>query len=89
MTLLSIGQKLQQIHHYIRLLLLKEAKLMGIDNTTSSKNVKKERYSHKKSIKAYVVAFRVDYKDLLIFYLSERILKQFEGLDHSIEALKE
>ena len=88
MTQLSFGQKLRQIRHEKGLSLKLAAKLIGIDYTTLSKIEKEERYPHIQSVKAYADAYNVDYKELQIFYLTERILKQLDGVDYSKEALK-
>jgi transcriptional regulator with XRE-family HTH domain len=88
MTQLSFGQKLRQIRHEKGLSLKLAAKLIGIDYTTLSKIEKEERYPHIQSVKAYADAYEVDYKELQIFYLTERILKQLETIDYAKESLQ-
>jgi transcriptional regulator with XRE-family HTH domain len=88
MTQLSFGQKLRKIRHEKSLSLKQAAELIGIDYTTLSKIEKEERYPHIHSVRAYANAYEVDYKELQIFYLTERILKQLDSVDFSVEALK-
>jgi transcriptional regulator with XRE-family HTH domain len=88
MIQLSFGQKLRQIRHEKGLSLKQAAELIGIDYTTLSKIEKEERYPQINSIKAYADAYEVDYKELQIHYLTERILKQLDGVDFNKEALR-
>ena len=88
MTQLSFGQKLRKIRHEKGLSLKQAAEIIGIDYTTLAKIEKEERYPHIQSVKAYADAYGVDYKELQIFYLTERILKQLNGIDYAKEALE-
>ena len=88
MIQLSFGQKLRQLRHEKGLSLKQAAELIGIDYTTLSKIEKEERYPQINSIKAYADAYEVDYKELQIHYLTERILKQLDGVDFNKEALR-
>jgi transcriptional regulator with XRE-family HTH domain len=87
MTQLNIGNKLFFMRYGIGLSLKQAAVLIGIDYTTVSKIEKEERYPQISSVKAYAEAYGVDYKELQIHYLTERILKQLDGVDYAIEAL--
>jgi transcriptional regulator with XRE-family HTH domain len=89
MIQLSFGQKLRLIRHEKGLSLKQAAELIGIDYTTLSKIEKEERYPQINSVKAYADAYTVDYKELQIYYLSERIVKQLAGVDHAIEGLED
>jgi transcriptional regulator with XRE-family HTH domain len=84
----SFGQKLRCIRHEKGLSLKQAAKLIGIDYTTLSKIEKEERYPQITSVKAYADAYEVDYKELQIHYLTERILKQLDGIDYAVESLE-
>jgi transcriptional regulator with XRE-family HTH domain len=88
MTQLSFGQKLRHIRHEKGLSLKQAADLIGIDFTTLSKIEKEERYPQISSVMAYADAYEVDYKELQIHYLSERIVKQLKGVDHAVDSLK-
>jgi transcriptional regulator with XRE-family HTH domain len=89
MTQLSFGQKLRNIRHEKGLSLKQAADLIGIDFTTLSKIEKEERYPQINSIEAYANAYEVDYKELQIHYLTERILKQLDNVDFALESLEE
>ena len=89
MTQLSFGQKLRKIRHEKSLSLKQAAELIGIDYTTLSKIEKEERYPHIHSVKDYADAYEVDYKELQIHYLTERILKQLDNVDFALESLEE
>ena len=88
MILFSFVIKLQKIRSERGLSLKQAAELIGIDYTTLSKIEKEERYPHIQSVKAYADAYEIDYKELQIHYLTERILKQLDNVDYSIAALK-
>jgi transcriptional regulator with XRE-family HTH domain len=88
MIQLSFGQKLRLIRHEKGLSLKQAAGLIGIDYTTLSKIEKEERYPQINSVKAYADAYEFDYKELQIFYLTERILKQLDGVDYGKEGLE-
>ena len=62
-----------------------EVKMNGI----LSKIEKEERYPQINSIEAYANAYEVDYKELQIHYLTERILKQLDNVDFALESLEE
>ena len=88
MTQVSIDQKLLQIRFETDLSLKQAAELISVAYTLS-KIEKEERFPQINSIKAYADAYEVDYKELQIHYLTERILKMVDGVDYAIDSLEE
>ena len=88
MSLFSFVLKSQKFRIERGLFLKPAAELIGIDYTALSKIEKEERYPHLHSVKDYADAYEVNYKELQIHYLTERILKQLDGVDYAAESLK-
>ena len=88
MILFSFVIKLQKIRSERGLSLKQAAALIGIDDITLSKIEKEERYPHIHSVKAYAEAYEVDYEELQVCYLTERILKKLNGVDYAAKSLQ-
>jgi transcriptional regulator with XRE-family HTH domain len=86
--MLSIGEQIRKLREDQGLPLRKVAADLDIDQSILSKIERGERKASKKQIIQIAKIFKVDEKELLINYLSDRVLYDLKGEDLATDALK-
>lgn len=86
--MLSIGEQIRKLREDQGLPLRKVAAEMDIDQSILSKIERDERKASKEQIIQIARIFNVDEKELLINYLSDRILYDLKNEDLATDALK-
>ena len=86
--MLSIGEQIRKLRESQGLPLRKVAAELDIDPSILSKIERGERNASKEQIIQIAGIFKVDEKELLINYLSDRVLYGLKGEDLATDALK-
>lgn len=86
--MLSIGEQIRKLREDQGLPLRKVAAELDIDQSILSKIERGERKATKEQIIQIAKIFNVDEKELLINYLSDRVLYDLKDEDLATEALK-
>jgi len=86
--MLSIGEQLRKLREDQGLPLRKVAAELDIDQSILSKIERGERKATKEQIIQIAKIFKVDEKELLINYLSDRVLYDLKDEDLATDALK-
>src|SRR5690606_8271271 len=86
--MLSIGEQIRKLREDQGLPLRKVAAELDIDQSILSKIERGERKATKEQIIQIAKIFKVDEKELLINYLSDRVLYDLKDEDLATEALK-
>jgi HTH-type transcriptional regulator, competence development regulator len=86
--MLSIGEQIRKLRENQELPLRKVAAELDIDQSVLSKIERGERKASKKQIIQIAKIFNVDERELLIAYLSDRVLFDLKDEDLATEALK-
>lgn len=86
--MLSIGEQIRKLREDQGLPLRKVAAELDIDQSILSKIERGERKASKEQIIHIARIFQVDEKELLINYLSDRVLFDLKGEDLATDALK-
>ena len=86
--MLSIGEQIRKLREDRHLPLRKVAAILDIDQSILSKIERGERKASKEQIIQIASIFNVDEKELLINYLSDRVLYDLKGEDLAADALK-
>ncbi len=86
--MLSIGEQLRKLREDQGLPLRKVAAELDIDQSILSKIERGERKASKEQIIQIAGIFKVNEKDLLINYLSDRVLYDLKDEDFATDALK-
>ncbi|HBI01596.1 MAG TPA: helix-turn-helix transcriptional regulator [Flavobacterium sp.] len=84
----TIGEKLRQIREGMELSLRKVANLLDIDVAILSKMERGERRITKEVVLKLADIYDYNTDDLLVLFLSDKILFEIHGEDLGIEALK-
>lgn len=87
-TLLSIGEQIRKLREDMGLPLRKVAAELDVDQSILSKIERGERKASKDQIIQIAKIFQVDERDLLINYLSDRVLYDLVGEELASDALK-
>jgi transcriptional regulator with XRE-family HTH domain len=85
--LTKTGQKLRHIREQNKLPLRKVANMLNMDIAILSKMERGERRLTKEVIERLAKIYRCDYSELIILYLSEKVLDQIGKDDLAIKAL--
>lgn len=86
--MLSIGEQIRKLRKDQGLPLRKVAAELDIDQSILSKIERGERKASKQQIIQIAIIFKADKKELLINYLSDRVLYDLKDEDLAVEALK-
>jgi HTH-type transcriptional regulator, competence development regulator len=86
--MLSIGEQIRKLRETQGLPLRKVAAVLDIDQSILSKIERGERKATKEQVIQIAKIFNVDEKDLLINYLSDRVLYDLRNEDLATDALK-
>jgi transcriptional regulator with XRE-family HTH domain len=86
--MLSIGEQIRELREHQGLPLRKVAAELDIDQSILSKIERGERKATKEQIIQIAQIFSVDEKELLINYLSDRVLYDLKDEDYAKDALK-
>lgn len=86
--MLSIGEQIRALRENQGLPLRKVAAELDVDQSILSKIERGERKASREQIIQIAKIFNVDEKDLLINYLSDRVLYELKDDDLASEALK-
>ena len=86
--MLSIGEQIRKLREDQGLPLRKVAAELDIDQSILSKIERDERNASKEQIIQIAKIFNVDKKELLINYLSDRVLYDLKNEDLATDALK-
>ncbi len=86
--MLSTGEQIRKIREEHRLPLRKVAAELDIDQSVLSKIERGERNATKEQIIQIARIFKMDETDLLINYLSDRVLCDLKGEDLATKALR-
>jgi transcriptional regulator with XRE-family HTH domain len=86
--MLSIGEQIRKLREAQGLPLRKVAAELDIDQSILSKIERGERNASKEQIIQIARIFKVDEKELLINYLSDRVLYDLKNEDLATDALK-
>jgi len=86
--MLSIGEQIRALREDQGLPLRKVAAELDVDQSILSKIERGERKASREQIIQIAKIFNVDEKDLLINYLSDRVLYELKNDDLASEALK-
>jgi len=86
--MLTIGEQIRELREHQGLPLRKIAAELDIDQSILSKIERGERKATKEQIMQIAQIFSVDEKELLINYLSDRVLYDLKDEDLATEALK-
>jgi len=86
--MLSIGEQIRKLREGQGLPLRKVAAKLDIDQSILSKIERGERKASKEQIIQIARIFKVDEKELLINYLSDRVLYDLKDEDLATDALK-
>ncbi|MEX0966614.1 MAG: helix-turn-helix transcriptional regulator [Bacteroidia bacterium] len=86
--MLSIGEQIRKLREDQGLPLRKVAAELDIDQSILSKIERGERKASKEQIIQIARIFKVDEKELLINYLSDRVLYDLKNEDLATDALK-
>lgn len=86
--MLSIGEQIRELRKEQGLPLRKVAAELDIDQSILSKIERGERKATKDQIVQIARIFKVDEKELLINYLSDRVLYDLKNEDFATDALK-
>lgn len=86
--MLSIGEQIRKLREDQGLPLRKVAAELDIDQSILSKIERGERKASKEQINQIARIFKVDEKELLINYLSDRVLNDLKDEDLATDALK-
>jgi transcriptional regulator with XRE-family HTH domain len=85
----SLGEKLRELREIRGLLLREVAAQLEIDPSLLSKIERADKRATREQIVHLAKMYEADEKDLMVSYLSERVIYQVEDEDLAIEALKE
>ncbi len=86
--MLSIGEQIRKLREDQGLPLRKVAAVLDIDQSILSKIERGERKASKEQVIQIAKIFNVDEKELLINYLSDRVLYDLRNEDLATDALK-
>lgn len=86
--MLSIGEQIRKLRENQKLPLRKVAAELDIDQSILSKIERGARKASKEQIIRIAEIFKVDEKELLINYLSDRVVYDLKGEDLAKDALK-
>jgi len=84
----TLGEKLRQIREQNELPLRKVAALLDIDVAILSKMERGERKLSKEVVLKLADIYKSNPDELLVLFLSEKIMYEIQDEDHGIEALK-
>ena len=84
----TFGQYIRQLRDKNKMPLRKLAAHLDIDQSTLSKIERNERQPTKEMVPIIAEVFNLDYKELKVKFLSERILYELADEDFGKEALK-
>jgi transcriptional regulator with XRE-family HTH domain len=86
--MLSIGEQIRKLREDMGMPLRKIAAKLDVDQSILSKIERGERKASKEQIIQLAKIFNIDEKELLINYLSDRVLYDLLGEDLASDALK-
>jgi len=84
----SLGEKLRELREARGLLLREVAAQMEVDPSLLSKIERGDKRATREQVVLMARMYKSDEKDLMVSYLSERVVYQVEDEDLAIEALK-
>lgn len=84
----SLGEKLRELRDARGLLLREVAAQLEVDPSLLSKIERGDKRATRKQVVQMARMYKADEKDLMVSYLSERVVYQVEYEDLAIEALK-
>ena len=84
----TLGEKLRQIRELNKLPLRKVAVLLDIDAAILSKMERGERKLSKEVVLKLADIYNYNKEELLVFFLSEKIMYEIQGEDLGVKALK-
>jgi HTH-type transcriptional regulator, competence development regulator len=84
----SLGEKLRELREAKGLLLREVAAHLKIDPSLLSKIERGDKRSTREQVVSMAKMYKADEKELMVSYLSERVIYQVEDEDLAIEALK-
>jgi len=87
-TFLPVGETLRQLRRKNKLPLRKVAALLDIDQSHLSKIERQQKIATREQIITLAKIFKIKENDLLVKYLSDKILYQLKNEDLAHEALK-
>ena len=88
MSTITIGEKLRQIREEKELPLRKVASILDIDVAILSKMERGERKLTKEVVQKLAKVYKYNENELMVLFLSDRIVNDLQGEDLSIDALK-
>lgn len=84
----SLGEKLRELRDARGLLLREVAAQLEVDPSLLSKIERGDKRATREQVVQMARMYKADEKDLMVSYLSERVVYQVEDEDLAIEALK-
>lgn len=84
----SLGEKLRELRDARGLLLREVAAHLEVDPSLLSKIERGDKRATREQVVQMARMYKADEKDLMVSYLSERVVYQVEDEDLAIEALK-
>ncbi len=84
----SLGEKLRELRDARGLLLREVAAHLEVDPSLLSKIERGDKRATREQVVQLARMYKADEKDLMVSYLSERVVYQVEDEDLAIEALK-
>jgi len=88
MSTITIGEKLRQIREEKELPLRKVASILDIDVAILSKMERGERKLTKEVVQKLAKIYQYEENELMVLFLSDKIVNELQGEDLSIDALK-
>ena len=88
MSTITIGEKLRQIREEKELPLRKVASILDIDVAILSKMERGERKLTKEVVQKLAKIYKHQENELMVLFLSDKIVNELQGEDLSIDALK-
>jgi len=88
MSTITIGEKLRQIREEKELPLRKVASILDIDVAILSKMERGERKLTKEVVQKLAKIYQHEENELMVLFLSDKIVNELQGEDLSIDALK-
>ncbi len=88
MSTITIGEKLRQIREEKELPLRKVASILDIDVAILSKMERGERKLTKEVVQKLAKIYQYEEDELMVLFLSDKIVNELQGEDLSIDALK-
>lgn len=86
--MLNIGDKLRKLREENKLSLRKTADLIGVDVAALSKMERGERKLSKEIVRKLARIYKHDHNELLVLYLSEKVVYELGKEDLALKALK-